>query len=76
MELNSKKLKRTSRIVYNAISGILCLFLILLSYNIISDLDTVTVRPEIETSENTCLLIQLNRKKTVLNTAEANLNKK
>ncbi len=76
MELNSKKLKRTSRIVYNAISGILCLFLILLSYNIISDLDTVTVRPEIETSENTCLLIQLNRKNTVLNTAEANLNKK
>ena len=52
MELNSKKLERTSRIVYNAISGILCLFLILLSDNIISDLDTVTVRPEIATFEN------------------------
>jgi hypothetical protein len=76
MELNSKKLERTSRIVYNAISGILCLFLILLSDNIISDLDTVTVCPEIETFENTGLSSQLNKKSAVLNTAAANLNAK
>jgi hypothetical protein len=48
MELNSKKLERTSRIVYYSISALLCLFLILLSNKIIDDLDTTTLRPEPE----------------------------
>lgn len=48
MELNSKKLERTSRIVYYSISIILCIFLILLSNRIIGDLDSVTVRPEVD----------------------------
>ena len=48
MEFNSKKLERTSRLVYYAISVILCAFLILLSSQIIDDLDTATVRPETE----------------------------
>lgn len=48
MEFNSKKLERTSRFIYNFISLILCFFLILLSNKIIDDLDTTTVRPEVE----------------------------
>jgi hypothetical protein len=40
MELNSKKMERTSRIVYYSISTILCIFLILLSNRIIGDLDS------------------------------------
>jgi len=45
MELNSKKLERTSRMVYYSISIILCVFLILLSNRIIDDLDSVTKMP-------------------------------
>ena len=45
MEINSKKLERTSRIVYYSISIILCLFLILLSNRIIGDLENTTKRP-------------------------------
>lgn len=52
MELNSKKLERTSRIVYYSISIILCLFLILLSNRIIDDLDRTTHRPELADFEN------------------------
>ena len=48
MEFNSKKLERTSRLVNNLISLILCAFLILLSNKIIDDLDTATARPEPE----------------------------
>ena len=48
MEFNSKKLERTSRLVNNLISLILCAFLILLSNKIIDDLDTATARPELE----------------------------
>ena len=52
------------------------MFLILLSDNIIPDLDTVTVRPEIATFENMGLSRQLNKKSAVLNTAASNLNAK
>lgn len=45
MELNSKKLERTSKIVYYAISVALCFFLVLLSNNIIGDLDSTVTPP-------------------------------
>ncbi|MBC7912917.1 MAG: hypothetical protein H7Y07_02235, partial [Pyrinomonadaceae bacterium] len=59
MELNSKKLESTSRIVYYSISIILCVFLILLSNRIIDDLDTAAVRPEIQTFENNAVFAGL-----------------
>jgi len=59
MELNSKKLERTSRLVYYSISVILCIFLILLSNRIISDLDNVTALPYQENFENRTLLDSL-----------------
>ncbi|MDB5236761.1 MAG: hypothetical protein JWR44_3754 [Hymenobacter sp.] len=52
MEFNSKKLERTSRLVYYAISLILCTFLILLSNQLIGDLDTATARPNVESFLN------------------------
>lgn len=61
MELNSKKLEQTSRIVYYSISIILCLFLILLSNKIIGDLDNTTNRPEPENYENKSALATLDR---------------
>jgi predicted RNA-binding Zn-ribbon protein involved in translation (DUF1610 family) len=76
MELNSKKLERTSRIVYYSISTILCLFLILLSNKIIDDLDTATVRPEIESFENKVVMTDLDKKINVLNIEIENLNTK
>ena len=48
MEFNSKKLERTSKIVYTLISLVLCVFLIALSENIIGDLDPASQRPELE----------------------------
>lgn len=76
MELNSKKLERTSRIVYYSISTILCLFLILLSGKIINDLGTSIVRPEIENFENKVLMADLDKKINVLNFEIENLNTK
>lgn len=67
MELNSKKLERTSRIVYYSISIILCLFLILLSNRIIDDLDSATTRPEVENFENKILIKELLKKSKDLN---------
>lgn len=76
MELNSKKLERTSRIVYYSISTILCLFLILLSNRIIDDLDTATVRPEIENFENKVVMNDLDKKINILNIEVENLTTK
>lgn len=76
MELNSKKLETTSRIVYYSISAILCLFLILLSNRIIDDLDTATVRPEVESFENKAALTVLDNKFNSLNIEVENLNTK
>jgi hypothetical protein len=67
MELNSKKLERTSKIVYYSISVILCIFLILLSNRIIDDLDTATVRPEVTSFENKSVLPELQEKVEALN---------
>lgn len=61
MELNSKKLERTSQIIYYSISIILCLFLILLSSKIIGDLDSTTKSPEPENFENKSTLATLNK---------------
>lgn len=76
MELNSKKLERTSRIIYYSISAILCVFLILLSNKIIDDLDTATVRPEIESFENKALMADLEKKINSLNIEIENLSTK
>lgn len=48
MEFNSKKLEKTSRLLYYSISVVLCLFLILFANKIIDDLDTTTSRPIVE----------------------------
>ena len=74
MELNSKKLERTSRIVYYSISIILCLFLILLSNKIIDDLDTIVVRPEVENFENKFVMADLDKKINLLTNELENLN--
>ncbi len=66
MELNSKKLEQISRIIYYAISVILCLFLILLSNKIIDDLDTTTVKPEMESFENKVVMTELMEKQNGL----------
>lgn len=63
MELNSKKLERTSRLIYYSISFILCLFLILLSNRIIDDLDRTVVRPEPAHYENKNLLSNLEKQR-------------
>jgi predicted RNA-binding Zn-ribbon protein involved in translation (DUF1610 family) len=65
MEIDNKKLERTSKLVYYSISGILCLFLILLSNRIIDDLDTATVAPQIESFENKEVMGGLEKKANV-----------
>lgn len=59
MELNSKKLERTSKLVNYTISFVLCIFLILLSGKIIGDLDATTTRPEVEFFKNKATLTNL-----------------
>ncbi len=76
MEFNSKKIERTSKIIYNAISIILCFFLILLSNKIIADLDTTTVRPEVENFENKVVISNLEKKINSLAFDVKNLNTK
>ena len=76
MELNSKKLERTSRIVHYSISTILALFLTLLSNRIIEDLDTTTTRPETEHFEDQAKLADLNRKINDINLDIENLSAK
>ncbi len=74
MELNSKKLQRTSQIIYYSISIILCVFLILLSNRIIGDLDTVTVRPEIEKFVDHATMKDLDNKINNINVDIESLN--
>ncbi|MEM1137834.1 MAG: hypothetical protein AAGI07_18500 [Bacteroidota bacterium] len=52
MELNSKKLERTSKLVNFSIAFVLCIFLILLSSNIIDDIDDWSDRPDFTSFEN------------------------
>ncbi len=73
MELNSKKLERTSTLVYYSVSTMLCIFLILLSNKIIEDLDTTTVMPQIETFENKAVMTDLNKKINIVNIEVENL---
>ena len=76
MELNSKKLDRTTQIIYYSISIILCLFLILLSNKIIDDLDTATEIPQMESFENKTIVSNLEKKVDALNFNIENLNTK
>ena len=73
MELNSKKLEKTSRLIYYSISVILCLFLILLCNRIIDDIDNTSTRPITENFENKVNLSQLNAKEGSLNLQSENL---
>jgi hypothetical protein len=76
MELNSKKLERTSKIVYYSISTILCIFLILLSNRIIGDLDNTTNRPYSEDFENKTVLEELEKNIEIQNAELDNLQSK
>jgi len=76
MELNSKKLERTSRIVYYSISTILCIFLILLSNRIIGDLDRTTKMPYSQDFEDKSAIVLLNNDIEKLNIELDNLNSK
>ena len=76
MEHNSKKLERTSRIVYYSISIILCIFLILLSNRIIGDLDNTTNRPHLMDFENENVLAELDKNIEVQNAELDNLRSK
>ena len=73
MELNSKKLEKTSRFIYYSISVILCLFLILLCNKIIDDIDNTSTRPITESFENKVKLSQLNAKEGNLTVQSENL---
>ena len=66
MEFNSKKLESTSRLVYYAISIVLCAFLILLSNQLIGDLDTATIRPEVESFLDADVVANLTRRENSL----------
>ena len=70
MELNSKKLESTSRMVSYSISAVLCIFLVLLSANIIDDLDNITTSPEVESFENKNAIRSLENK---INKENANI---
>jgi len=59
MELNSKKLEQTSKIIYYSISLLLCMFLILLSSRIIDDLDSTITAPLPQDFENKSVLAKL-----------------
>lgn len=52
MEISSKKLERSSKILYFAISFILCIFLILLTNKLISDIDDIAQSPNVYDYEN------------------------
>ena len=66
MAFNSKKLESTSRFVYYTISIVLCAFLILLSNQLIGDLDTATIRPEVESFLDADVVANLTRRENSL----------
>ncbi|WP_052353988.1 hypothetical protein [Flectobacillus major] len=72
MELNSKKLEKTSKVIYYTISLVLCSFLILLSSKIIDDLDSTVNAPAFEQFEHTLELQKLRKSKTLLLQQQAN----
>ena len=74
MDINSKKLEKTSRLIYYSISIILCLFLVLLCNKIIDDIDSTSTRPLMESFENKAKLSQLTTKQNALNLQIENLS--
>lgn len=74
MDINSKKLEKTSRLIYYSISIILCLFLVLLCNKIIDDIDSSSTRPLMESFENKAKLSQLTTKQNALNLQIENLS--
>ncbi|MDR1941352.1 MAG: hypothetical protein LBQ47_03415 [Endomicrobium sp.] len=60
MDVNSKKLERTSKFVNFVISLTLCIFLILLSGKIIGDLNRAVKSPDMDDFKDLVLLSQLN----------------
>jgi predicted RNA-binding Zn-ribbon protein involved in translation (DUF1610 family) len=74
MDFNSKKLEKTSKLIYYSISVILCLFLILLCNKIIDDIDNATTRPIIENFEKRAIFLELNGKEKSLDLQFDNLN--
>ena len=76
MELNSKKLERTSRLIYFTISTILCFFLVLLSNRIIDDIDRLTESPMQDQFENKAVRKELDKKMEMVSIEIDNLNNK
>jgi len=73
MDFNSKKIERTSRLVNYFVSGILCLFLILLSSNLLDDIDRLTVRPEYAAFENTEAFVNIRKQMAGINVQKDSL---
>ncbi len=76
MELNSKKLERTSRLIYFTISTMLCFFLVLLSNRVIDDIDRLTESPSQENFENKAIRKDLDKKMVLVSIEIDNLNNK
>ena len=76
MELNSKKLERTSRFVNYFISAILGLFLILLSNRIIGDLENTTQSPSLDDFMDNTAVALLDKDEEKQNAESAMLNSK
>lgn len=76
MELNSKKLERTSRLIYFTISAMLCFFLVLLSNRIIDDIDRLTESPMQDQFESKVVRKELDKKMELISIEVDNLNNK
>ncbi len=74
MEINAKKIERSSKIVNIIISLILCFFLILLSNKIISDLDSTIERPDFENFVNKTKKADIDKIISIKNTEIEQLN--
>ncbi len=59
MEINSKKIERTSKIIYFSISVVLCVFLILLTTKFIDDIDKITLAPEFNDFEDKTVIEEI-----------------
>lgn len=66
MEIDNKKLERSTQWIHYTISAILCLFLILLSNKIISDLDQTVAQPQLFNFEKNTKINDLESKMNAL----------
>jgi predicted RNA-binding Zn-ribbon protein involved in translation (DUF1610 family) len=73
MELNQKKLERTSKIIYYTISTLLCAFLILLSFNVLDDIDRWATAPNIESYQDKIALSKLQKEIDINNARVAEI---